>query len=230
MSLFLDLIMLAIFLLFILIYAKKGFVKSIFSIAGFVASIILAFYFSAPLSNLAYTKIIEPGILTSIEKVVSESGTSLENISNNIWEALPSFVRNNADELNINPENFVNSESLQEGSRTLAQNVSDTIIRPITVQFLKIIFSLIIFVVLSVVFKFVVKFLNKVFSFSIIGKLNSLLGAVLGVIMGIVFALIFVLLVNFIISVSGGFLFFTNEAVDSSKIFRFFTEITPVKF
>ena len=30
MSLFLDLIMLAIFLLFILIYAKKGFVKSIF--------------------------------------------------------------------------------------------------------------------------------------------------------------------------------------------------------
>ena len=230
MSLFLDLIMLAIFLLFILIYAKKGFVKSIFSIAGFVASIILAFYFSAPLSNLAYTKIIEPGILTSIENVVSESGTSLENISNNIWEALPSFVRNNADELNINPENFVNSESLQEGSRTVAQNVSDTIIRPITVQFLKIIFSLIIFVVLSVVFKFVVKFLNKVFSFSIIGKLNSLLGAVLGVIMGIVFALIFVLLVNFIISVSGGFLFFTNEAVDSSKIFRFFTEITPVKF
>ncbi len=230
MSLCLDLIIVAIFFVLILIYAKKGFVKSIFSIAGFVAAMVLAFYFSTPLSNFAYTKVIEPGILTSIENVVSQQGASLEDTSSSIWEALPSIVRNNAAAFNINPENFVNTESLLEGSQALAQNISDTIIKPVTVQFLKIIFSLVIFIILSFVFKFVVKFLNKVFSFSIIGKLNSLLGAALGVIMGIVVALIFVLLVNFIISVSGGFLCFTNEAVNSSRIFRFISELTPIKF
>ncbi len=230
MSLWLDLIIVAIILLLILIYAKRGFVKSVFSIAGFVAAIVLAFYFSTPLSELTYNKVIEPGILSSIETVVNEQGENLENVSNDVWEALPGIVKNNAEILNINPDDFINSESILEGSKELAQNVSDTVIKPVTVQFFKIIYSLIIFIVLSFVFKFVVKFLNKVFSFSIIGKVNSVLGAVLGAVMGVIVALIFVLLVNFIISVSGGFLFFTNEAVNSSKIFRYISELTPIKF
>ncbi len=230
MSLILDLIILAIVLISVFIYAKKGFVKSVFSIAGFLAAIVLALYLSGPFANFIYTNAIEPGVVSSLEETLNVPGATLENTSNDVWEALPAIIKNNAEVLNLSPDNLFSGGNILGDTHVIAQNIADTVIKPFTVYFIKIILSLIIFVVLSIVFKFLVKILNKIFSFSLIGKINSSLGAILGLVMGIVITLIFVLIVNFIISVSGGFLIFTNDAVDSSNVFSFISNLLPVKF
>ena len=52
----LDLIIVAILVVFALLAAKKGFVKSVIEIAGFVLAIFLAFTLSSPATNFIYDK------------------------------------------------------------------------------------------------------------------------------------------------------------------------------
>ena len=94
MGIVLDLIVIAIILIFCLISAKKGFVKTIVEAVGVVAAIILAFTFSSPLAATTYDKIIEPPILNAVS---SETTESSENAVQNIWDSMPKFIINNAD-------------------------------------------------------------------------------------------------------------------------------------
>ena len=68
MSFILDLIVIAIIIVFALISAKKGFVRTIIEIVGFVLVILFANNVSPVLSNVTYDKLIEPAIIESIEK------------------------------------------------------------------------------------------------------------------------------------------------------------------
>lgn len=218
MTIVIDLIILAIVLVCVLIYAKRGFVKSVFGVVGFIAAIVLAFILSTPLSNFTYEKAIEPTVTTAIEKTLSdEVANSTQALTDSVFDALPSFIKNNIDESSFSNINILDVDT----THSFAERICEDIIKPTAVSVLKVIFSLILFVVLSFVIKFLVKFLNKVFSFSIIGKLNTTLGAALGVIIGVIVAMVFVLAVNLIMSFSGGFFFFTPDNIGGTILFKF---------
>ena len=225
MTILIDLIILAIILVCVLIYAKRGFVKSVFGVVGFVAAIVLAFMLSTPLSNFTYDKAIEPVVSTAIEKTLTEEvANSTQALSENVIEALPSFIKNN-----INEESFSKIDILNvDTAHSFSEKICEDIVKPAAISVLKIIFSLVLFAILSIALKFLVKLINKVFSFSIIGKVNTTLGAALGVIIGIIVAVVFVLAVNLIISFSGEFLFFTPDNISGTILFRFIIGLLPI--
>ncbi len=213
MGIVLDLIIVAIIVLCVLLAAKKGFVKSIFNIAGFVAAIVLSLTFSGPIADFVYNKTVEPIVVDVVQDMVKDSG---EIVSEEIFSKLPAFIRNAAETLNVNKDKLnVTGDAL-----TVAENISNELVKPIAVSVIKAIVSIILIVVLSIVFKFLAKFLNKLFSFSIVGKLNRTLGGVLGAVQGTTIVIIFVLVVNIIISFTGGFFCFTGEAAEASYIFK----------
>ncbi len=214
MGIVLDLIIVAVVVLCVLLAAKKGFVKSVFNIAGFVAAIILSLTFSAPIANAVYDKAVEPVVIKTIEGMV-EDGEKI--VSEEVFSNLPSFIQNAAEMFNINKDSL----NLTGDTAAVAVDISNNIVKPIAFSVIKTIVSILLIIVLSVLFKFLANLLNKIFSFSIVGTLNKTLGGVLGAVQGITIAVIFVLAVNIIISFTGGFLFFTGEAVEASNIFKF---------
>ncbi len=233
MSIILDLIIVGIIAVAVIIAANKGFVKSVVQIAGFVLAIVLSFMFSQPIAQFAYDKIVEPPVAAIIEETVDERlNETGENISNAVWDVLPEYVKNNSERLGLDrpslEENL--SASSAETGEAIAATVCDTVVEPIAVSFIKVIATLVLFIVLSILSRFLAKFLNGIFSFSIIGKANKLLGGVLGLVNGLIYAIIFILLTTFIISVSGGFLFFTNEAVADTFIFKNILNLLPSIF
>ena len=189
MGFILDLIIIAIVVLCVILAAKKGFVKSVFNIAGFVAAIVLSITFSGPISDF---------------------------MSEETFANLPDFIKNTAERFNINEESL----QVVGDSSAVAQKISDDVVKPVACSILKAIISIVLIIVLSVLFKFLAKVLNKIFSFSIVGTLNRTLGGVLGLLQGLIIVTIFVLAVNILISFTGGFLFFTNESVEASNIFK----------
>ncbi len=226
MWLFLDLAVCIIILLCVIIYAKRGFVKSVFGIIAFVAAIVLAFMLSTPLSDFTYDKLIEPTVSTSIENTLVKQVTgTTEALNESVFDALPGFIKNNIDEKGFSAINILEVDT----AKTIADKICESVVKPGATYFLKIIFSLILFIILSFVFKFVVKLLNKIFSFSIIGKVNKILGAIIGVIMGLVISMLFILMVNVVVSISGGFWCFTHDAIEQSKIFGLILEFLPIK-
>ncbi len=218
-----DLIIVAILLICVLIYSKRGFIKSVFGVVGFVVAVALAFALSGPLSNFTYENAVKPTVTTAIEGAISDTQGAIKD---NIIEALPSFIKNNISDFNMDNSDFIASNI--DTPETMAEKICESVVRPTATYLLEIIFFLILFIVLSIVLKFVVKILNKVFSFSIVGKLNSVLGGVIGIIMGVIFALIFTLVINLIVSLNGGFSIFTGDNINNTLLFKWIINQIPI--
>lgn len=218
MSVVLDLIILIIVALTIYLSAKKGFVKVLVETVGFIVAIVIAFTISTPLAETTYDKFIEPSIINNAEKAIENE----ENIGNEVWENIPTFITKNAEGLGISEDSFSKTinENISLGTQKAVMVASQNIIKPVCVNLVSMIYSLIITAVLFVVVKFAAKFLNKLFSFSVVGKLNRTLGGVLGVFKGLAFAVLFVVIVSFLVSINGKLFGITIEDIEKTFLFK----------
>lgn len=222
----LDLIIVAILVVFALLAAKKGFVKSVIEIAGFVLAIFLAFTLSSPATNFIYDKAINPAIHSTIEAAVGDTYSNIDSaVTENITNKLPGFIADNA---NLDVSGILNDSYASPSE--VADAVCANVVQPVVTAILNAVITAILLVVLLIVFKFLAKFINKLFSFSIIGKANKILGAVVGLIKGAGVAVIFVAIISFIVNLNGDFLIFTKENIASTLLFDFISGILPFNF
>lgn len=225
MGIILDLIILAIIVIFAFLSAKKGFVRTLIELVGFFLAIFIASSISPAISNGVYDKFIEPAIVDSVDNIQIEDSVIGNVTVSGTEDYIPDFVKKLLGE-NFSIEAFEAkiSENIQNGTRVAVTTASREVIKPIVITLLNAIFTLLISVILMFIFGIVAKFVNKLFSFSIIGKLNKILGALLGMIKGGIVSSVVAAAISFLITVSpNGFLFFTADAVADSVIFKLFS-------
>lgn len=225
MHFLIDLIVVAIIGICVLTSAKRGFVKVVIEVVGFVLAIILTFTISSPLATATYDKIIEPPILEATSNI---SADSIEEMKQSTIDALPKFVTENAELLGFSIEEFadkINAESLSSSMANPVQTASQQVIKPAVSKILELLYSIILMIVLMFIVKIVARFVNKIFSFSIIGKANSILGGVVGVPKGIIFAIVFCMIISLVMSFSGEFFIFTYENIEKTMLFKMFSQI-----
>ena len=80
MNYLLDLIVIAIIAAVALISARRGFVRVVIELAGFIAAILITLTISTPLASLTYDKIIEPPIVSSVSKATGDSVTQITDL------------------------------------------------------------------------------------------------------------------------------------------------------
>ncbi len=213
----LDLIVIAIIAVFALISAKRGFIRTIIEIVGFVLVILFANNVSPTVSDYTYDKLIEPPIISSVENLQID-GKPI-NIST---DNLPSFVNNFLGE-SFNITEFQNeiNKNISAGIASAVTSASQTIVKPVVTSILNVIFTLIITVVLLIIVNLLAKIINKLFSFSLVGKANKILGAILGIAKGVVVACIACTVISLIVSLTqNGILIFTQGNIDASNLFK----------
>lgn len=222
MSIILDLIVIAIIALFSFLSAKKGFVRTLVEVAGFVLAAVLAFSLSTPIS----TSISENTVMPIIEEatVSALENVSTDNISqatDNVWDQLPSFVLSAAESSGITKDSISDhlSASSEKTIEGLSTELSNRVFLPIVSNVIKTVVTVILFVVLLVLSIFLARIINRLFSGVILGKLNKTLGGILGAIKGAAIASIFCLAVSLIADLTkGDFLSITTETIDSTYI------------
>ncbi len=225
MGVILDLIVVAIVAVMVFISAKRGFIRTLIEVVGFVAALVIAFTFSTPLANGTYDKVIAPAVITAVEGAASDTTTSAADA---VMATVPDFIANNAESFGLSVEQLSQKISGGENIAEAAKSVSDNLIKPIAVKVLALVISTVMIVVLIFVVNVLAKLLNKVFSFSLVGKLNRTLGGVVGFFKGILLATVFCMIVGVIVSFTkNGFLIFTREAIDSSTIFGTICDFLP---
>ncbi len=222
MWIILDIIIVAFIIVTALISAKKGFVRTIVEIVGFIAVILMANNVSPMLSNATYDKFIQPAIVNSIEEIQIEDQIG-DSFANEISkEDFPEFV-NKLLGNNFKIEDFTASvnENINKGVNEAVAQASQTVIKPIIAQILTLIYTLLIVVVAMVVVKFLAKFLNKLFSFSLVGKVNKTLGALLGMVKGIALAVIICSMITTAVSLTPNGIGFLNvTTLEATIIFK----------
>lgn len=227
LSLVLDVIIIGIILLCIFLSARHGFVRTVIEVAGFIAAFVIAFTISSPLANVTYDNIIEPSIVSTVEKASDNSGNE---IATRLWDSFPDFVKRHSADFGLSEERFnekVNS-SVSGSINQSALKVSENVTKPLITKLLGALYSTVIVIVLIIVSKFLAKALNKLFSFSLVGTLNKMLGGVIGAVKGVGVAIIFCMVISALILITkNGFWIFTPDNIDGSYLFKLFYGFSP---
>lgn len=219
MGLILDLLFVVIIIITAILSAKKGFIRTLLELVGFAAAIIIALTVSEPISDFAYEKLVEPAIFEKTEGIIVDNTNSIRE---NLWEKLPSIIKDNSEFFGINEDSFLNiiSSESKNGAADLSIAISEKIVRPAVVNLFSTIISFILILILIPLFRLLAKGINKLFSVSVVGKVNKFLGAILGILKGLAICLIVCILLDLIVKLSsGGFWLITNDFLDKSFIF-----------
>lgn len=229
MSYILDAILVLIILITVFISAKKGFVRTLVEVVGFVAAIFIAFTFSSPIASAVYGKMVEPVIVKTVENVSTDTANTASDAVDAVWQKMPAFVTE-SNFLGLSKENISQQVEIEtaNGVTELADSVSNSFAKPVITKLLSVLISVILVVALIFVVKIAAKYINKLFSFSLIGTINKTLGGILGLVKGVALAVVFCMIITLIISFTkNGFLIFTYDAIQSSYIFKFLAGFSP---
>lgn len=223
MPIILDLIIVLIICIFVFLSAKKGFVRTLIEVIGFVAAIVVALSISAPVASFCYDTAVEPIITKTVENSINETISNTGDAVDTLWNKLPSFLTESSF-INLSKNDLYSASSNQTD---IAVSVN-SFLKPAICKILSAVISVILVVALLFVVRILAKLINKLFSFSIVGNINKTLGGILGLLKGFAVAVIFCMFVSLILSFTkNGFLIFTYDTINSSYIFKFLMELSP---
>ena len=217
MSIIVDLIAVGIIVVFAVISAKRGFVRSLIEVIGFVLEIIFIGKLSPYLANITYDKFIEPSILNSIGNVGSEGIAELPQLP----KIISTLLGNNFDLSAL--QTYIN-ENISAGVTDAVADASQQIIKPVIANVLSLLFAVILTFVLMFLIKIIAKVVNKIFSFSIVGKVNRMLGGLMGIVKGVASVAIVCSVVSSLLALStDGFWVLTPDVISESVVFKLLT-------
>lgn len=166
MVLAVDLIIVAIILLFTFLGYKRGLIKVAIKLCTFFIAIILAFVLYKPVANLVISKTnIDENIEQSItNKILPEGGTVEDEVDSSL--SLPNIIKQNS------------------------QNTVQSVAKAFATTLIEISCLLLIFVISKIVLKFVTLLADLIAKLPILKQFNKLGGTIYGILEGlfIVFA------------------------------------------
>lgn len=199
-----DIAALAFVLVFSLVMMKRGGMKAILSLGGFVLSIVIASMLYPALTDMVY----ETPLPENLEKIVSETiiiegdETELETI-----DTLPDFIKS----------------ALTETTETAVEGITRSLAEVVT----RLIINIIIFVLLIVVTKACISLLsgvvNLVTKLPVLHELNALVGFLCGLAISFVIVWIAVALTGALASTS----VLVAQWIKDSYVVSIFSNISP---
>lgn len=223
MSIILDIILIAVLVLFVVLAAKKGFAKSLLELIAVVLALFLAYQLSPAVSNGIYDTAVKDNAIEYMEKQFEEidSSSSVKQAEVTL-EAIPDFILSLASSAGIDTAGISKSVATELSGKfnpqDAAEKLEEKAVRPIVTGVLNIMIFLLLAVVLIIVLKILAGFIAKIFNVPFVGTLNKILGAVLGTIKGVA-VLVFICTVLEFVFAGGDSEF--SSAVRESKIIEF---------
>lgn len=227
MNYIIDIIFVAIVLIFAFLSARKGFVRTAVEVVGFIAAFMLATSVAKPIANFTYDTFIEKTVVTTAQQQAEKEA---ENTVNSIWNGLPDVIKSGSEKFGFTKDKITEkvTKSASEVSKEKAQEYSDKVIRPGVVKLIAMIVSTILSIVLIIIVKAMAKLANRLFSISMLGRINRTLGFLLGGCKGIIIGVLFCMVIKIFVDISdNGILIFTKDAVSSSHVLKAISSVIP---
>ncbi len=234
----LDLVLLAIVLLFFRRGKKDGFAKTVVSFFGFLIALVIAYSLCAPVTNRVYESFVrqpaQQAVETAIRNRVGQTQSETAPDSNKLYDALeesvghlPGFVQK---KLAVSEKRTALTAQLGGMTnldiKTASVKITETIIRPAAVAVLRVVVFFLLFIVMLLLCALLAKLLKFVNKIPLLGGVNAVLGGLIGVVKGLILVLIISWGVSLLCS-DGGRIFgvITEETVNSSLILKFLASL-----
>ena len=226
MSLIIDLVVVGLIALFVFIGIKRGFVKEIVSLVGFIVALVLAFSLSNVGAELAYDNFIDASVQDSVKQSITDS---VKNDADGILNSVPEEFISAAKTIGIDIEAAVNDSigvNISDTAQNVALKISHDIARPVVTTLIRVILFLVLFIIIRILIGWLGKVLNIFARLPVLHSANKLLGGIVGFLRGTVIALVLCYVVILIVNVrENGLIGITKETIEASNIVNFVAEM-----
>lgn len=235
-SIILDVVILLIIGFSAFFAYRKGLIKTLFSLVGGIAAVVLAVSFCEPVAAWVDATFVGPAVRSSVLSAVNGSALdvdynkALESIDvSEKLQQMPESLRSFLESINIDVEDAaLKAKQNKEDSVKARQKLIEDITAPISATISKAI-ALIGLIILFFALLFVASLLlNLVFKVLPFGKsINSIGGVVFGVVRGVLLVLVMGAIIHSL-ALSGNWI--AAEDIERTWILKFINEINPILY
>lgn len=217
----LDLTLLAVLLITVIHYVRRGFLAGILELVGSLASLALAWFVSGKASPAVFSGFFKSGLIEKTAQTIQQQGTV--NL-NTILESLSGVL----------PQEFVNrivnsaSSTLDSAAPDVAQQVVEKIVEPLVVPIITVVVFFATFALCRLLITFLVSALTNVNRVPLVGGANRLLGVLLGAAGGVLNVLLLLCFLWGAVAITSGKLTWLNDTtLSGSWFYSLFSQYNP---
>lgn len=220
----LDIILLLVFLIFVVVGVRRGFIRSAAGLLSGIIAIALSAAFGGMASQWLFDTFFRDSLIERITESMEASGGA--DVAMNVFASLPDFVVRVLEDAGVTAASVGAGVSAQ--SAQVAQEIAGAL-EPVFVSFLKVLCVIALFFLFLVVLNMLMRVIATAFELPVLSQINGLLGGVFGVLEGILAVWILVAALQiFIPMLSADMRFQVESAMRDSAVLSFFTNLNPL--
>ena len=180
----LDILIVAVCVVFIVVGAYRGLIRSAAHFLGAVLAACLASALGGPLAQWVFDTLFRPALVERIGESLASfgSGDTLAAVQQ-VLSSLPDFILRALEQAGVTDVTI--ASSLANQSSQAASAIADAL-SPVFVGFLKVLAVIVLFFLLMMVVRALAGVLSTAFHLPILRQVNALLGGVLGLLLAVV--------------------------------------------
>ncbi len=233
-SIILDLLILVIVGLSIFFAYKKGLVRTLFSLVGFVAAVALAFSFCKPVAAWVDARFIGPVVRDTVLTAVNGSALdgdydeALSKVDVVVTlREMPEPLQNFLENINVDINELIaTAEKSDQNSMSAKERLIESIAAPVSAAISKTVTLIVLIAVFLALLYIVTRLLDAVFKVLPLGKsVNKVGGVLFGIVRGAVMALI---VSAAIYGLAAGNILVDSEQLNNTYLIKLINDYNPI--
>lgn len=226
-----DVAVIALAALMIWLQARRGFLRTVIELVGYILAAVVAFSAASYIANEVYRNNIRESVVESVGMTVREQGGIVDKSKiDELWDSLPQIVKMAAVGGGIDKDSISDEldKAVESGSGKIGEFLADDLIKPIVTSAISFVIAMILLALLMILVRFIAVKINNLGKLPIVGTANALLGGALGFIKGCLLIYLIIILISMLMPLfSNKMWIFTPQTIDKTHLFRILYTLSP---
>ena len=212
-----DAVIVVIFLLFIILGVKRGFVRSVLDLVGTLAAMLVSMWFSGIAAQWFFSTFLQESLTRQIAEALQAAPAA--DAADAVLSVVPEILRGGLEAFGITSD-AINQAVAGTSGQAAAAVVA--VLSPMVVSVLRGLFALVLFVFLLVIFRILSGVVCRIFRLPVLRQLDKGLGILLGVAQAALITVLLCFWAPALISVSSPWLV---ETIQASQVYQFYLSL-----
>ena len=212
-----DAIIVVIFLLFIILGVKRGFVRSVLDLVGTLAAMLVSMWFSGIAAQWVFSTFLQESLTRQIAEALQAAPAA--DAAEAVLSVVPEILRGGLEAFGITSD-AINQAVAGTSGQAAAAVVA--VLSPMVVSVLRGLFALVLFIFLLVIFRILSGVVCRIFRLPVLRQLDKGLGILLGITQAVLITVLLCFCAQALISVSSPWLV---ETIQASQVYQFYLSL-----
>lgn len=212
-----DAVIVVIFLLFIILGVKRGFVRSVLDLVGTLAAMLVSMWFSGIAAQWFFSTFLQESLTHQIAEALQAAPAA--DAADAVLSVVPEILRGGLEAFGITSD-AINQAVAGTSGQAAAAVVA--VLSPMVVSVLRGLFALVLFIFLLVIFRILSGVVCRIFRLPVLRQLDKGLGILLGVAQAALITVLLCFCAQALISVSSPWLV---ETIQASQVYQFYLSL-----